>query len=86
MPENYEKLLERTITVQEGVALNLDALTANTKEMNDKFVTHNETTNDVRKELIVLKELITKYLKWAILAIIMILGGEQVVQTIIDKV
>ena len=82
MSEKYEQLLERSVVVQEGIQTTLKTLNENTKTLNDQFVLHCASVNDISKEVKVIRSELLKYLKWAVVALILVLGGKEVIDLI----
>lgn len=47
----------------------------NLRQLNDQFVFHCNTANDISKEVKMVKEQLLKWLKWCIIVIFTLLGG-----------
>jgi tRNA 2-selenouridine synthase SelU len=89
MESKYENLLERTVVTQEGMLLVQRDLAKNMEKLNDNFVLHTKKMEDI--ECVVIKSqdtiqqahaLVAQYLKWAILAIIVLLGGQKLISIV----
>ena len=85
--EKYEQLLERSVIAQEKnnnfsealieVSKNLEN---NVRELNDKFVLHCTNADNITTEVKAIRTELLKYLKWAILALVIVLGGQRIVE------
>lgn len=89
MVNKYENLLERTVVTQEGMLLVQKDLAKNMEKLNDNFVLHAKKVEDI--ECVVSKSqdtiqqahtLLVQYLKWSILAIIVLLGGQKLISIV----
>lgn len=80
MEEKYEKLLEQTVVYQGELTNAVKSLQENTKLLNDNFVLHCGITKDTNNKVTILYEKVLKYLVWSILGIIILLGGERVIE------
>lgn len=89
--DKYEILLERSVRATEqqaqistGLLEVSKDLRNNMKQLNDNFVLHQKNDEEVQKELGYIKLLLLKYLKWAIITLILAVGGTSIVKFIID--
>ena len=86
MDNDYKQLFQKSVEVQQGLLTVVKSLEKNSKEMNDNFVLHQQ---DVRKLATIAEQTnkkvaethdkLLKYLVWAILALIVVLGGKEVI-------
>lgn len=86
MSDKFEQLLERSVRTQEGINDSLKQLKDNTKSLNDNFVLHCSTQDDIKKEVTVIRVELLKWLKWVVIILISVLGGKQIINLIIDKI
>ena len=89
----YENLLERSIAAQENNAYVYKGLLevskdlkANLAKMNDQFILHCTTNEEVHKEVKIIRKELLNYLKWVIVILIAVLGGKQIISLVIDKI
>jgi NurA-like 5'-3' nuclease len=89
--EEYKQLLERSVIAQERsttVSNSLlevsKSLDNNIKELNDKFVLHCTNSDTIASEIKAIRSELLKYLKWAIVALVLVLGGQKAVELIIN--
>ena len=87
----YENLLERSVKVQEGLLNATNGLSEavkqlheNTKNLNDKFVLHCQEISKISVDISDIKVELLKYLKLSILALVVILGGQKIVELLIS--
>lgn len=89
--DKYERLLEQSVRATEqqtqvsvGLLKVAENLENNMKQLNDNFILHQKNDEDVRNEINLIKLLLLKYLKWAIITLILAVGGTSIVKFIID--
>jgi len=92
MNQKYENLLERSVIAQErsneksdGMLKVSECLKDNLVKINDTFALHTTSNIDIKKEIKLIREELLKYLKWSIVALIIALGGQQIIKTIISN-
>jgi hypothetical protein len=85
MDKIYEELLTRSIIATETTANALRILSETSKTMNDNLISHNSTMKDIYRLGCEGNEisrqnnkLLLTYLKWAIVTVVVILGGAKV--------
>jgi len=79
MDSDYKQLFERSVTVQEGTLQVLKNLEENSKKFNDSFILHQKDSEEVKRLVEQSHRLLLKYLRWAIIALIVLLGGREIV-------
>ena len=72
--------MERSVKVQEGLLSATNQIKDNMKELNDKFALHCQELGATNGDIRAIKQELLKYLKWAILALLILLGGQKVVE------
>ena len=93
MSNKYEQLLERSVIAQEKTNSISDSLLEvsknlndNIKDLNDKFILHCANADMLTTEMKGIRAELLKYLKWAIVALVITLGGQKMVELIINYI
>jgi hypothetical protein len=82
--KEYRELLERSIVATETSANAIKILSDNSKALNDNLASHNATMKDIYTLALEgnaistqNNKLLLKYLKWAIIMLVIVLGGSK---------
>lgn len=85
MDQEYKELLTRSIMAQETTAVAIDILKETSKAMNDNLVSHNKSITEIcslanagNKMSEANNIILLKYLKWSVVALIILLGGSKI--------
>lgn len=91
MADKYDSLLERSIRAQEqSVNISQSLLEVskrmeeNIKSLNDNFVLHNQKTEEVCKDVTDIKTTLLKWLRIAVIALVIAVGGVSIIKFILD--
>ena len=91
--EKYENLIERNIVASTSLQTAVGSLVDNTKVMNDNFVLHQKTIEEIVKEMHLLSSEQTlmrndllKWIKYLVASLIVVLGGKEVISLFSDKI
>ena len=92
MPNKYEQLLERAVKCQEdsnNISNSLlkvaDRLEQNTKELNDKFILHQQGIEKLVGGVEDIRETLLRWLKWLAISLFIAIGGTTIAEFLIQN-
>lgn len=92
MSDNFDTLLEQSVRAQEKSTAISQALLEvskrmeeNVKSLNDNFVLHSLEAKNIGKDIVDIKTTLLKYLRSAIIALLIAVGGTTIVKLLLDS-
>jgi hypothetical protein len=85
LTEQFIKYLEKNTEVSTALLEVSRGMQENLKSLNDSFVLHNQKSDNMCQEVSDIKNTLIKWLRTAIIALIIAVGGASIIKFILDS-